>query len=341
MGHHSCCNKQKVKRGLWSPEEDEKLINYISTYGHGCWSSVPKLAGRTDNEVKNFWNSSIKKKLMAHEAAHHHLVPSLAAASISDHIHNPSCSDHHEAAAAAFFTFNPNHPDFINLTSSHHQLQDQQQLYLSINQTLRNINPQHQGLLCQNINNDDANDQLQFAPSLSNSSSNPFSSSWSTLGCQLPTPIQQDHHQNFFCINNEASPPNYVGGGGGDKEMMDIPSVAFSSCENPLMAASIMDGNNCKVMTAYSSCTPSHDHHQLDPPCNIPSTGSYLQDSFVPNTNNNQMDYIEAIVSSLPSSSSSSTSSSSSSSSSALSHLPSSCQFFSNPNLLIPSRWDA
>jgi len=36
---------QKVKRGLWSPEEDEKLFNYISTYGHGCWRSVPKLAG--------------------------------------------------------------------------------------------------------------------------------------------------------------------------------------------------------------------------------------------------------------------------------------------------------
>ncbi|XP_021754550.1 transcription factor MYB26-like [Chenopodium quinoa] len=121
MGHHTCCNKQKVKRGLWSPEEDEKLINYITTYGHGCWSSVPRLAGlqrcgkscrlrwinylrpdlkrgsfspqeaaliidlhrilgnrwsqiakylpgRTDNEVKNFWNSSIKKKLFSQVA---------------------------------------------------------------------------------------------------------------------------------------------------------------------------------------------------------------------------------------------------------------------------------
>ncbi|KAJ4702739.1 MYB transcription factor [Melia azedarach] len=146
MGHN-CCSKQKVKRGLWSPEEDEKLIKYITTQGHGSWSSVPKLAGlqrcgkscrlrwinylrpdlkrgsftereeriiidihrilgnrwaqiakhlpgRTDNEVKNFWNSCIKKKLIAQgiDPNTHNLLSSTQIINNNNYSNNNACN---------------------------------------------------------------------------------------------------------------------------------------------------------------------------------------------------------------------------------------------------------
>ncbi|XP_009770980.1 uncharacterized protein LOC107793397 [Nicotiana tabacum] len=41
--------KQKHKKGLWSPDEDQKLKDYIIKYGHVCWSSVPINAGLKRN----------------------------------------------------------------------------------------------------------------------------------------------------------------------------------------------------------------------------------------------------------------------------------------------------
>lgn len=37
--------KMKQKKGLWSPDEDQKLRDYVMNYGHGCWSAVPINAG--------------------------------------------------------------------------------------------------------------------------------------------------------------------------------------------------------------------------------------------------------------------------------------------------------
>ena len=35
----------KLRKGLWSPEEDDMLINYMLTNGQGCWSDVARNAG--------------------------------------------------------------------------------------------------------------------------------------------------------------------------------------------------------------------------------------------------------------------------------------------------------
>ncbi|XP_057470729.1 transcription factor MYB41-like [Actinidia eriantha] len=111
------CEKNGVKKGPWTPEEDQKLLDYIHKFGYGNWRTLPKnaglrrcgkscrlrwtnylrpdikrgrftleeeqtiihlhstlgnkwsiiaarLPGRTDNEIKNYWNTHIKKRLL-------------------------------------------------------------------------------------------------------------------------------------------------------------------------------------------------------------------------------------------------------------------------------------
>nr|QRV61382.1 MYB5 [Litchi chinensis] len=113
-----CCSKVGIKKGPWTPEEDELLSNYINREGEGRWRTLPKRAGllrcgkscrlrwmnylrpsvkrgriapdeedlilrlhrllgnrwsliagripgRTDNEIKNYWNTHLSKKLIS------------------------------------------------------------------------------------------------------------------------------------------------------------------------------------------------------------------------------------------------------------------------------------
>ena len=45
MGRTPCCDKDGVKKGPWTPEEDQKLIDYIQKYGPCNWRTLPKKAG--------------------------------------------------------------------------------------------------------------------------------------------------------------------------------------------------------------------------------------------------------------------------------------------------------
>ncbi|CAI0396561.1 unnamed protein product [Linum tenue] len=63
-----------LKRGNFSEEEDELIIKLHSLLGNKFrvffvrfrWSLIAgRLPGRTDNEIKNYWNTHIKRKLMS------------------------------------------------------------------------------------------------------------------------------------------------------------------------------------------------------------------------------------------------------------------------------------
>ncbi|XP_052208960.1 transcription factor MYB53-like [Diospyros lotus] len=117
MGRSPCCDDRGLKKGPWTPEEDQKLVDYIHKHGHGSWRALPKsaglnrcgkscrlrwtnylrpdikrgkfsdqedqaiidlhsvlgnkwsriashLPGRTDNEIKNYWNTHLRRKLL-------------------------------------------------------------------------------------------------------------------------------------------------------------------------------------------------------------------------------------------------------------------------------------
>ncbi|EYU27561.1 hypothetical protein MIMGU_mgv1a025216mg, partial [Erythranthe guttata] len=84
-GRAPCCDRSKVRTGPWSTAEDLRLTTFIQKNGHTNWRALPKhagllrcgkscrlrwskiascLPGRTDNEIKNVWNTHLKKRLL-------------------------------------------------------------------------------------------------------------------------------------------------------------------------------------------------------------------------------------------------------------------------------------
>ncbi|CAK9205012.1 unnamed protein product [Sphagnum troendelagicum] len=67
-----------LKRGNISPDEDDLIITLHSLLGNR-WSLIAgRIPGRTDNEIKNYWNTHLKRKLksMGLDPSGKHKLPS-------------------------------------------------------------------------------------------------------------------------------------------------------------------------------------------------------------------------------------------------------------------------
>lgn len=93
-----------LKRGNFSEEEDELIIKLHSLLGNK-WSLIAgRLPGRTDNEIKNYWNTHIRRKLLSRgiDPATHR--------PINDSSHHNHSQVQEHAATASTISFAPSVP---------------------------------------------------------------------------------------------------------------------------------------------------------------------------------------------------------------------------------------
>ncbi|KAD5803388.1 hypothetical protein E3N88_14748 [Mikania micrantha] len=101
--------RPNIKHGEFSEDEDRIICSLYASIG-SRWSIIAsQLPGRTDNDIKNYWNTKLRKKLLAVLPSFQKkpsFFPSMAIQSqpVSDHKSDYSFFN----ASSSFYNYNPN-----------------------------------------------------------------------------------------------------------------------------------------------------------------------------------------------------------------------------------------
>ncbi|XP_030476249.1 transcription factor MYB8-like isoform X1 [Syzygium oleosum] len=114
--------KPGIKRGAISPDEEDLIIRLHRLLGNRWALIAARLPGRTDNKIKNYWNSSLVKKLQAARPDNNHLLnyeEKIGTFGSNQQVSNPQVNSHHKVLGfTEFSASNEQDKDLVNMIDS-------------------------------------------------------------------------------------------------------------------------------------------------------------------------------------------------------------------------------